>query len=447
MDEYPESDGHFRRYILVTSLLEIEKTARCWSRPCVGDSQKRRQTDIIPLDCSAFRDPAGSALRNHWGVHPTTLSKILSHREFPGLLLDLVERVTRFANRDPQAKILIGFICMKARHRSVACSYLMQAIHTALNCSVNTRTTALASRGRHLCNRDTCPGCSHLSAAPARLMESVRDRLVASWNKAVADAAKTLQPPMPGVTLTPMAAAPVPCATGKSWRITEKATPPQSSKRASFLKGTLEQARLAGLTDDEIASIAAALTPVLEKEERSGDIGRSTKRGPLPEARSSRKTKRGKGVLESPPTSERTPLAPEKVTWVKPEEYAAYRARQVEHHKQLLHTGSTTTPATTTATTAATTETTAATTAATTPAAATTSGAPSASVPPAPPPVTQFLGTGRHPRAADWEETLRLTRTSLTATIVISSPCLLAARYRVSSILVQTSSLLSTKFA
>ena len=56
-------------------------------------------------------------------------------------------------------------------------------------------------------------------------------------------------------------------AAGKSWRITEKAPPPQPSKRASFFKGTLEQARLARLTDEEIASIAAALKPVLEKEE------------------------------------------------------------------------------------------------------------------------------------------------------------------------------------
>ena len=67
-----------------------------------------------------------------------------------------------------------------------------------------------------------------------------------------------------------MPAIPVTPAAGKSWRITEKAPPPQPSKRASFFKGTLEQARLAGLTDEEIASIAAALTHVLEKEERSG---------------------------------------------------------------------------------------------------------------------------------------------------------------------------------
>ena len=108
MDEYPESDGHFRRCI----------TERHCGRAhdfSLGDREDRqmpvktlrrrfpeeaRRTDIILLDCRAFRDPAGSALRNHWGVHPTTLSKILSHREFPGLLLDLVERVMRFANRD-----------------------------------------------------------------------------------------------------------------------------------------------------------------------------------------------------------------------------------------------------------------------------------------------------------------------------------------------------------
>ena len=95
-----------------------------------------------------------------------------------------------------------------------------------------------------------------------------------------------------------MPAIPVTPAVGKSWRITEKAPPPQPSKRASFFKGTLVQARLAGLTDEEIASIAVALKPVLEREEKSGDSGRSVKRGVLPEACSSQTTKRGKAVLE-----------------------------------------------------------------------------------------------------------------------------------------------------
>ena len=161
---------------LVTSLLEIEKTARCRSRPCVGDSQRRHagRTSFSLIAMLSETQPA--VLYETIGEsHPTTLSKILSHREFPGLLLDLVERVMRFANKDPQTKILIGFTCMKARHRSVACSYLMQVIHTALNYTVNTRTTAIASSGRHLCNRDTCPDCSHLSVAAVRI-DGVRAR-------------------------------------------------------------------------------------------------------------------------------------------------------------------------------------------------------------------------------------------------------------------------------
>ena len=63
-------------------------------------------------------------------------------------------------------------------------------------------------------------------------MESVRERLVASWNKAVEDAVSTSQHPKPSVTLTSMPAIPVTPAAGKSWRITEKAPPPQPSKRA-----------------------------------------------------------------------------------------------------------------------------------------------------------------------------------------------------------------------
>ena len=42
-----------------------------------------RQANIVLIDCRAFRDPSSSALRNHWGVHPTTLSKILNHHKFP----------------------------------------------------------------------------------------------------------------------------------------------------------------------------------------------------------------------------------------------------------------------------------------------------------------------------------------------------------------------------
>ena len=390
MDEYPSSDGFFRRYISERHYGRIRDFS-------LGDREDRQmlvktlrrrfpeevhQTNIILIDCRAFRDPASSALRNHWGVHPTTLSKVLNHHKFPGLLLELVERVIRFADKDPKTRILIGFICSKVRHRSVACSYLMQVIQTALNYTVNTRTTAIASSGRHLCNRDTCPDCSNLSVAAVRLMESVRQRLVASWNKAVASAVSTSQHPKQSVTLTSMPAIPVTPAVGKSWRITEKAPPPQPSKRASFFKGTLEQARLTGLTDEEIVSIAVALKPVLE--EKFGDSGRSVKRGVLPETCSSQTTKRGKAVLE--PSSN-----PERVTPVEHDEYCA--------HDHLTQVGSTSTPATVTVPSKE------SSTAATTLTAVTITRT---RKPPAPPPAIQFWGTGLHPRTTDREETLRV---------------------------------------
>ena len=213
-------------------------------------------------------------------------------------------------------------------------------------------------------------------------MESVRERLVASWNKAVASAVSTSQHPKQSVTLTSMPAIPVTPAVGKSWRITKKAPPPQPSKRASFFKGTLEQTRLAGLTDEEIASIAVALKPVLEEE--FGDSGRSVKRGVLPEACSSQTIKRGKAVLE--PSSN-----PERVTPVKHDEYCA--------HDHLTQVGSTSTPTTGTV------PSTESSTAATTQTAVTITRT---RKPPAPSPATQFLGTGQHPRTADREETLRV---------------------------------------
>ena len=246
----------------------------------------------------------------------------------------------------------------------------------------DTRTTAIASSGRHLCDRDTCPDCSHLSIAAVRLMESVRERLVARWNKAVASAVSTSQHPKQSVTPTSMPAIHVTPAVGKSWRITENAPLPQPSKRASFFKGTLEQARLAGFTDEEIASNAAALKPVLEEE--SGDSGRSVKRGVLPETYSTQTSKRGKAVLEPSSNSER-------VTPVKHDKYCP--------HDHLTQAGSTSTPATVTV------PSTESSTAATTQTAVTITRT---RKPPAPPPATQFLGTGQHPRTADREETLRV---------------------------------------
>ena len=71
----------------------------------------------------------------------------------------------------------------------------MHVNHTALNCTVNTRTRAIASSGRHFCNPDTCPDCSNLSLAAVRLMESMRQGLVASWHKTVAIALSTSQHP------------------------------------------------------------------------------------------------------------------------------------------------------------------------------------------------------------------------------------------------------------
>ena len=75
MDEYPGTDGHFRRSISERQCGRIRDLS-------LGDREdlqklvktlRRRfpeevhQTNIVLIDCRAFRDPASSALRNHWG--------------------------------------------------------------------------------------------------------------------------------------------------------------------------------------------------------------------------------------------------------------------------------------------------------------------------------------------------------------------------------------------
>ena len=104
----------------------------------------------------------------------------------------------------------------------------------------------------------------------------------------------------------------------------------------------------------------------------------------LPEACSSQTIKRGKAVLE--PSSN-----PESISPGKHDEYRA--------HDHLTQAGSTSTLATVTV------PSTESSTAATTQTAVTITRT---RKPPAPPPATQFLGTGRHPRTADREETLRV---------------------------------------
>ena len=136
MDEYPGTDGFFRRYISERHCGRIRDFS-------LGDREDRQmlvktlrrrfpeevhQTNIVLIDCRAFRDPASSALRNHWGVHPTTLSKILNHHKFPGLLLDLVERVIRFADKDPKNQDTDWFHLLESPS-SFSCMQLSHAGH------------------------------------------------------------------------------------------------------------------------------------------------------------------------------------------------------------------------------------------------------------------------------------------------------------------------------
>ena len=221
----------------VTSLLEIEKTAKCWSRPCVDDSQRRYtgRTSFSLIAVLSETLPAMLCVTIGESIHAL-------HYPEPSQVSRSVAGFGRaghaFCQQRSQNQNTDWF------HLHGGPPPLSCVLHSAINYSVNTRTTALASRERHLCNRDTCPDFLHLSAAAVRLMESVRERLVASWNKAVASAVSTSQHPKQSVTLTSMAAGPAAPAAGKSWRIPEKAPPPQPSKRASFSKGTLEQSRL-----------------------------------------------------------------------------------------------------------------------------------------------------------------------------------------------------------
>ena len=82
MDEYPDTDGHFRGYISERHCGRIRDFS-------LGDREDRQmlvktlrrrfpgevhQPNIILIGCRVFRDPASSALRSHWGVHPTTRS-------------------------------------------------------------------------------------------------------------------------------------------------------------------------------------------------------------------------------------------------------------------------------------------------------------------------------------------------------------------------------------
>ena len=134
--------------------------------------------NIIFIDCRAFRGPCQQCSETI-GEHPTTLGIITSFQ----VCCWILERVMRFADKDRKTRILIGFICSKARH-----------VQSRALSSCRSRTQLHSDyffEWTSSCNRDTCPDCSHLSVAAVRLMESVRERLVASWNKAVASAVST----------------------------------------------------------------------------------------------------------------------------------------------------------------------------------------------------------------------------------------------------------------
>ena len=194
------------------------------------------------------------------------------------------------------------------------------------------------------------------------------------------DTISTSQHPKQNVTPTSMLPIPLTLAVGKSRRISEQAPPPQPSERASS-KRTLEQARLAGLTDEEVANIAVALKPVFEEVWRLWPIRETWG---LPETSSSQTIKRGKSGLG--PSSN-----PERATPMKHDEYCA--------HDHLTHAGSTSTPATVTVPSTESSTTTSTQTVVT---------FLRTRKPPALPPATQFLSTGQHPRTTNREETLRV---------------------------------------
>ncbi len=107
---------------------------------------------------SAAKPPPGQLLHEHVGTHPTIMEQVMSSKAF---VMDIGMQLKAQWPKEPLAEHdAIGVIvfCQSGKHRSVAWSYLIQAL--ALAEGYNGKVSQVAMSVGGMCHQEHCNMCS-----------------------------------------------------------------------------------------------------------------------------------------------------------------------------------------------------------------------------------------------------------------------------------------------
>ena len=79
------------------------------------------------IDCRCFADPSAGMLRDHCGMHPIIIGKVVEHPEFPRVLR-LIKARTFSAALPADAVRGLVLACRGGKHRSVAMAYILMTV-------------------------------------------------------------------------------------------------------------------------------------------------------------------------------------------------------------------------------------------------------------------------------------------------------------------------------
>ena len=88
------------------------------------------QADVF-VDARGFTDPDSSHLRKHIGQHPEIIRRIVEHSQFRPWLKSVKTAVATAATNRCTTEITIAIFCRSGKHRSVACSLILQDLLSA----------------------------------------------------------------------------------------------------------------------------------------------------------------------------------------------------------------------------------------------------------------------------------------------------------------------------
>ncbi len=83
----------------------------------------------VLLDAQPFHDPHAGRLKNHTGMHPENIARVIQHEKFREWILEardlILDAVRRHTSEGRSGPVLVVVYCRAGKHRSVACVHII----------------------------------------------------------------------------------------------------------------------------------------------------------------------------------------------------------------------------------------------------------------------------------------------------------------------------------